>query len=65
MRSVFFHVLMEMSTHPDSQPRMTKPSATFDANEFMARFRVRTYTRMIIGMRAIVMRDQSKAIKPA
>ena len=65
MRRWYFHVLMAMRTHPESQARITKPSPMFAASELRPRFRVRMDTRMMIGMRATVMRVQSSAMKPA
>ena len=65
MRRLFFHVLIAMRTHPESQARMTNPSAMFEAGELRPRFLVRMDVRMMIGTRAIVMSVQSSAIKPA
>lgn len=65
MRRWFFQVLMAMSTQPESQARMMKPSEMLEASELRPRFRVRIETRIMIGTRASSMSDQSRAIKPA
>lgn len=65
MRRVFFHVLMLMSTHPDSQASSTKASAILEARPSRCRVRERREMRIRIGTRARAMSDQSRAIKPA
>lgn len=54
-----------MRTAPESQARTTKKSAALVAMVLRPRFRVRRERRRIIGIRARVMRDQSRAMKPA
>ena len=65
MRRLFFQVFMLMRTHPESQASTTKPSAIFEARVLRPRLRVRRETRMRMGMRAMAMRVQSRAMKPA
>lgn len=65
MRRLFFQVFMDMRTQPESQDRATKKSAMFEASVLGPRFRVRRERRTRMGIRARIMRDQSKAMKPA
>ena len=65
MRRLFFHVLMLMRTQPDSQARTTNMSAMLDAGVVCPRFRDRIVMRIRIGIKANVIKVQSRAMKPA
>jgi len=65
MRRLFFQVFIDIRTQPESHDRATKKSAVFEAGVLRLRFRVRRERRTRMGIKAKIMRDQSKAMKPA
>lgn len=65
MRTWFFHVLMLISTHPESQASIVNASERFVARQGSVRERRRSAMRRRMGRSARVMRVQSRAMKAA
>lgn len=65
MRRVFFQVLIRIRMSPESQDRRMKISAMLEARDEGWWLRFRREMRMRIGIRARVMRVQSRAMKLA